>query len=79
MSITIRLACGHAALTVSEEIDIAPVCPECGERRVRHVTARAPRFRGVCQGPSARSEMLAAMPVAVAAQGPLTLKDPMNG
>lgn len=74
MTITVRLACGHETVTVSENSDTPPVC-WCGERRVRQVTAPAPRFRGVCQGPSARPEALPALPVSTAPGGPLTLKE----
>lgn len=63
MSIRLGFACGHA-LTISES-DQAPVCEQCGERRVSRVTARAPKFRGVCQGPHAQFVPLAGMPVTV--------------
>lgn len=63
MSLQLRMACGHA-LTVSET-EATVICDECGERRVSRVTARAPRFRGVVQGPSATFVNLPGMPVSV--------------
>lgn len=62
--ITLSMACGHT-LTVPHDIDAAPMCPTCGERRVQHVTARAPRFRGVAQGPHVTYESLPAIPVTI--------------
>lgn len=67
--ITVTYACGHTA-NVSAKGDVPPIC-ECGERRVSRVKAPAPRFRGVCQGPSAVTVDLPAMPVSVAPGGAL--------
>ena len=61
--IRLSMACGHA-LTVSDDGATVPVC-ECGERRVAAVHARAPRFRGICQGPRATFVDLPGMPVTV--------------
>lgn len=63
MSIRLSFACGHAQ-TVSDTEQV-PICETCGERRVSRVTARAPKFRGVCQGPHAQYAALAGMPVVV--------------
>lgn len=56
MSILLTMACGHR---VKAPDDIrAPLCPTCGETRVAHVKAPAPRFRGVVMGPCATYEDL---------------------
>ena len=47
----VRFACRHEQDV--EGTDSVPVCATCGERRVAHVQAPAPKFIGVCQGPSA--------------------------
>lgn len=59
--IKLVMACGHS-LDVSDAGNEAPVCA-CGERRVASVKARAPKFRGVCQGPHAKYEDLQGIPV----------------
>lgn len=59
----LRMACGHA-LEISET-ETSVICPECGERRVQSVQARAPKFRGVVQGPYTTYVSLPAMPVLV--------------
>lgn len=59
--ITVRFACGHAESVDVKVVD-TPVC-WCGERRVSHVDAPRPRFRGVAQGPCAEYEDLPAQPV----------------
>lgn len=61
--ITLVMACGHA-LSVNENGAESPICA-CGERRVAKVIARAPTFRGVCQGPHATYEALGGIPVKV--------------
>ena len=48
---TVKFACGHE-LTM-EDATAAPLCPTCREHRVSRVWAPAPRFRGLCTGPSA--------------------------
>ena len=53
MSIIVRFACGHAGQELGEVVDAAPTCPICGERRVSHVQAPPPRFRGAVRGPCA--------------------------
>ena len=53
MSIIVRFACGHAGQELGESADAAPTCPVCGERRVSHVQAPPPRFRGAVRGPCA--------------------------
>lgn len=50
MAITVTFACGHA-VTVENDVKDAPVCPQCGQRRVSKVKAPAPRFTGSCSGP----------------------------
>ncbi len=78
--VTVRFACGHAPADVDTANDTPPVCTVCGERRIGRTFAPPPRFRGACQGPSAVTEMLDAMPVGDAApKGPLMLKEPKNG
>ena len=51
------------------------VCATCGERRVSRTVAPAPRFRGVCVGPSATREDLGPLALSVAPSGGLPLKD----
>ena len=63
--IAVTFACGHASKL--DDTAALAVCPECGERRVRAVKARAPKFRGVCLGPHAKFESLAGIPVTVGA------------
>ena len=70
---TIYFACGHSA-KLTEPGDQPPVCA-CGERRIAQVEARAPKFRGFCQGPTAVRASLQALPVMVAPDGPLKLKE----
>lgn len=74
--VTLRFACNHVLEIARAETGTArPICPICGERRVRHTAAPAPRFRGVCEGPHARTEALEAMPMMLAQDGPLRLKE----
>ena len=78
--IQVSFPCGHARITIGDAAETVPICPVCGERRVRHVTAPPPRFRGLCQGPGARPEDLAAAPVASAApSGPILWKEGPRG
>lgn len=58
--IRVSMACGHRLQADSET---APRCAECGETRVAHVSAPAPRFRGVVLGPCATYEDLPAQRV----------------
>ena len=74
---TITFACQCAPLTVSDVGDTPPVC-RCGERRISDVKAPAPRFRGVCQGPSATYTHAEPAIVNVAPAGPLRVKGPTN-
>lgn len=60
--ITVRFACGHLYEVDGND---APVCPRCGEHRVSRVTAPAPRFNGWCSGPSAESQPVAGVPIAI--------------
>lgn len=69
--VRVTFACGHSA-AISE--DAAPSCPACGDQRVRHVKARAPRFVGVARGPYAEYQPLEAIAVDLAPKGALTLK-----
>jgi predicted RNA-binding Zn-ribbon protein involved in translation (DUF1610 family) len=48
--IRVTFACGHVLADVDASQD-APVCPECGERRIVRVNAPQPKFRGVATGP----------------------------
>lgn len=69
---TVTFACGHkAALMAKDTGSVPPTCGTCGERRVRHTDVRPPNFRGVAQGPSARTEALSALPMALAPSLPL--------
>jgi DNA-directed RNA polymerase subunit RPC12/RpoP len=61
--ITLSMACGHTVKIGDGDGPVA--CPECGERRVSHVKARAPKFRGVVLGPYAQFESLTGVPVVV--------------
>ena len=61
MGIKVQFACGHT-LTSPDDMTHAQ-CPACGERRVSRVTAPAPRFRGLVDGPCATFEVLPAVPV----------------
>jgi hypothetical protein len=70
--ITVTFACGHRA-AVTPSASESPVCP-CGNRTVRTVEAPAPRFTGVCHGPSATTTPLAGIAVP-AASAPLVLKE----
>ena len=58
--IYVKFACGHR---FSVDGNSAPVCPTCGERRVSRTQAPAPRFVGICSGPSAESKALEGIPV----------------
>jgi len=58
-----RFACGHR-FSIDPSVTSAPICPTCGERRISRTTAPAPRFVGVCSGPSAESKVLEGIPVA---------------
>ena len=63
MSISVRFACGHPRQELGEAVDAAPTCPICGERRVSHVQAPPPRFRGAVRGPCVVSDRGSASPV----------------
>ncbi len=62
--ITLVFACGHR-FTVEATIDGALACPTCGEHRISRTTAPAPRFVGVCQGPSAETRPLSGIPLSI--------------
>ena len=62
MSVRLTFACGHGQTWNENDV---PICATCGERRVSRTKAPAPRFRGVCVGPSATPEALGAVPVSV--------------
>lgn len=49
--ITVVFACEHAHSAAN--FDKQPICPFCGETRIMHVAAPAPRFTGLCEGPNA--------------------------
>ena len=74
---TVTFACGHTTiLDDTRATDDAAICG-CGERRVTHVAARAPRFRGSCTGPYAEACSLEARPVDLTGPaGPLRLDHP---
>jgi hypothetical protein len=63
-SITVRFRCGHA-FALDASVNGHPTCPTCGETQVSRTTAPAPRFTGFCQGPSAESKRLDAIPIAI--------------
>ena len=67
--------CGHPAVLVPETVDQQPTCPMCGDRLVRAVQARAPRFVGLASGPYCETRPLDAIPVNLAPKGPLVLKE----
>ena len=67
-------ACGHRG-DVPEAIQSSPVCPDCGDPRIRDVKAPAPRFVGVARGPSVTSKVLEAIALDLAPRGPLKLKE----
>ena len=71
--IQVRFACGHSRAVGLNQSD--PVCQECGDRTVRRVQARAPRFVGVATGPYCETQALGAVEVNLAPKGPLTLKE----
>ena len=73
--VTVTFACGHRA-QVGTNVDTQPCCPECGERTVQRVKARAPRFVGVATGPYAETKALDAIAVNLAPKGPLKIKEP---
>lgn len=60
--ITVTFACGHRFDVSGMD---APICPTCQERRVQRVKAPAPRFTGVCAGPSVDTKALDAIPVGI--------------
>ena len=70
MSIAVRFACGHRA-TVSPTA--AEVRCTCGETRVVHTAARAPRFVGACSGPYAETTAIEAVPVPLATAKPFVV------
>lgn len=74
---TLTFACGHVgAMNARDSGATVPVCPACGDRRVRHVSdVRPPTFRGVASGPSARTEALGAVPLMLAPSGSLRMKE----
>lgn len=68
----ITFGCGHTA-DMGDNPSGSPVCA-CGDRRVTHVKARAPRFVGACTGPMAEFKNLGPATVSVAPGGSLALK-----
>jgi hypothetical protein len=50
--IRVRFACGHEAQMDDRVMD-RPACHVCGNTTVARTFAPAPRFRGLCSGPSA--------------------------
>jgi hypothetical protein len=62
--INVRFACGHG-FKLDPGVSSPPVCPACGERRISRTTAPAPRFSGLCSGPSAESKVLEGIPIAI--------------
>lgn len=53
--ITVSFVCGHHQ-AVSDTVKDPPVCKDCGERRVRNVTAPKPRFQFLDAAPVALKE-----------------------
>lgn len=64
---TATMACGHRIAIDAD--GSAPRCGECGETRVSHVKAPAPRFRGTALGPCATYEDLPAKRVVLKENG----------
>ena len=72
--VVVTFGCGHRA-NVGLNADSQPTCPECGNRQVARVKARAPRFVGVATGPYCETKALDAIPVNLAPKGPLVIKE----
>lgn len=51
--ITVRFFCGHQGQIPDTQTD-APRCATCGDTRISHVQAPAPRFTGFVAGPLKR-------------------------
>ena len=68
--ITLRFACRHRITFTDTDQPSAPVCPTCGERRVSHVTAPAPRFSGMAGGPCATGHPVSSRPMTLVAKEP---------
>ena len=64
---TVTFACQHTQPL--EQVDTIPICRVCGERRVQIIQAPAPRFTGICRGPSATFEALASVGVPLSESG----------
>lgn len=47
---TVTFRCGHTA-RFERDVTDAPVCAECGERRISRVQAPPPRITGAARGP----------------------------
>jgi hypothetical protein len=62
--IWIRFACGHG-FGIDRNVTSVPICPTCGERRISRTTAPAPKFVGLCSGPSAESKVLEGIPIGI--------------
>ena len=71
MSVTLTFSCGH---TQPWQDGASPVCGTCGARQVSRTVAPAPRFRGVCVGPTATQDDLGAVPMGLAPSGALGME-----
>ena len=49
--VKVQMRCGHAEIEMPRDKIVAPQCPQCGERVVKHVIGATPRFTGSCTGP----------------------------
>jgi len=72
--ITAKLACGHGDIQIDPGSENRPVCPMCGERRVRHVIAPPPKFSGLAKGPHAIGGSTDPIATNLTTAGPLRLK-----
>ena len=76
--IAIGFKCGHS-LSVSDQVNISPVC-HCGETQITSVRpSRMPRFTGTVTGPMAEYKALDPGVVDVTTAGPMRLKEQSNG
>ena len=65
--------CGHH-FEVPRNVSSAPMCPQCGERKITDVKAPPPRIRGHAMGPHVKTEFIGGRAVSVGSKGPL-IKD----
>jgi len=75
--IKVRFVCGHLT-EVHENIQTAPICPDCGTAGIARVMARPPRFRGVATGPYCETVGLAPATVDLTGGKTLVLTPPKD-